>query len=57
MSRENWQKLLEIFTLEKLDEKYSEMYDLIALVNKSIALSKEQDEISKKLQEINKEEN
>lgn len=56
MSRENWQKLLEIFTLEKLDEKYSEMYDLISLVNKSIALSKEQDEISKKLQEINKEE-
>ena len=57
MSRENWKKLLEIFTLEKLDEKYSEMYDLISLVNKSIALSKEQDEITKKLQEINKEEN
>ena len=55
MSKENWLKLYDIFVSEGLEEKHSDVFEVLDLIKKSIELGKEQDEISKKLQELNKE--
>ena len=55
MSKKFWKKLAELLAVEELKGDYSELKDIVVLVNESIELDDRKEEINKKLQEMNKE--
>lgn len=54
MSKKFWRMLKEMFENEEL-EKYSELKTLVLKTNEIIDLQEKTEELSKELQEINKE--
>lgn len=55
MNKRLWSDLLNIFEAENLKDKYSEIYEIISKICKSIELHDEIEKVEKELQELNKE--
>lgn len=56
MSKKYWKMLYNMFTNEEeLQEKYSELSNVVNKIMKSIRLSEESDKINEELRELNKE--
>ena len=56
MSKKYWKMLYNMFTNEEeLQEKYSELSNVVDKIMESIRLSEESEKINKELQELNKE--
>lgn len=57
MGKKYWIMLYEMFSHEdEIREKYSELSHVVDLIMESINLSDKTDEVTKKLQELNKDE-
>lgn len=57
MNKKYWQQLATIFdTHSELAEEYKDLAKVVDLVNTDINLQSTRDEVSKELQELNKEE-
>lgn len=58
MGKKYWVMLYNMFSAEdEIREKYSELSHVVDVIMESIRLSEQTDEVNKKLQELNKEEN